>query len=89
MFYLLYHATPYLNNILIIIHYIYFVKKTNMSDLINMFIINTHYHIFVCNSYILQNKWNVYALQQKNLHHHDGKKYFVKVMTVLACHKIF
>ena len=53
MFYLLYHTTPYLNNIQIIILYIYFVeeKKTNMSDLINMFIINTYNHIFVCNSY--------------------------------------
>ena len=53
MFYLLYHTTPYLKNIQIIIHYIYFVeeKKTNMSDLINMFIINTYNHIFVCNSY--------------------------------------
>lgn len=85
MFYLLYHTTPYLKNIQIIIHYIYFVEeKTNMSDLINMFIINTYNHIFVCNSY----KTNEMFMpsSKKTLHHHDGKKYFVKMMTALACH---
>ena len=55
-----------------------------MSDLINMFIINTYNHIFVCNSY----KTNEMFMpsSKKTLHHHDGKKYFVKMMTALACH---
>lgn len=60
-------------------------KKTNMSDLINMFIINTYNHIFVCNSY----KTNEMFMpsSKKTLHHHDGKKYFVIMMTASACHK--
>jgi len=66
--------------------YILLKKKTNMSDLINMFIINTYNHIFVCNSY-KTNEMFMPSSKKKTPHHHDGKKYFVIMMTASPCHK--
>jgi len=56
-----------------------------MSDLINMFIINTYNHIFVCNSYktnemFMPSSKKPYTIMMV-------KKYFVIMMTASACHK--
>ena len=80
-----YHSLPQQHSNYYTIYIFCWRKKTNMSDLINMFIINTYNHIFVCNSY----KTNEMFMpsSKKTLHHHEGKKYFVIMMTASTCHK--